>query len=207
MGDKTFLPDEYKYKMKGKTMKKILIAVLLLGGLLVPGFLHAGKGANGKNPKILIAYYSWSGNTKAMAQAIQKVAGGTLFEIRCVKPYPAEFKACIAASRKDIKTGTPIKAFPDVSKYDMIFVGSPNWFGTITPPVRTFLARKELAGKKIFPFFTHGTGGIQNCEKDVKILCKKSTGGKALAFPGKEVKKVAPAVEKWIRKDLKLKTL
>ena len=185
-------------------MKTLFNALLLLGILLLPGFLHAQKAVNTKNPKILIAYYSWSGNTRVMAQTIRKAVGGTLFEIQCVKPYPTEFKACVAASRKDIKTGTSIKAFPDVSKYDIIFVGSPNWFGTVTPPVRTFFARKELAGKKVYPFFTHGTGGLQNCEKDVKLLCKKSIVCKALAFPGKDIKNVAPAVTQWLKKDLKL---
>lgn len=186
-------------------MKKIVSTLMVLGVLLLPGSLQAQSKKAVKSSRILIAYYSWSGNTKFMAQAIQKVTGGTLFEIRCVKPYPREFKACITASRKDIKKGTAIKAFPDLRNYDVIFIGSPNWFGTMAPPVRTFLSAKELAGKTLYPFFTHGTGGMQNCEKDVKALCRRSKVGKALAFPGKDVKKVSPAVEKWIRNALMIR--
>lgn len=185
-------------------MKKLLAAALTFSFLLFPALTWAQKAETVKKSRILIAFYSWGGNTRTIAETIRKTTGGTLFEIQCVKPYPKDFKSCVKVARKDIKTGTPIKAFPDVSKYDVIFVGSPNWFGTMAPPVRTFLARKELAGKTIFPFFTHGSGGMQNCERDVKALCKKQKLFPALALPGKDVKKAAPKVQNWIKKYLKI---
>ena len=91
-------------------MSKIFNTLLVLFLLSFSGVLHAQKVERVKSSGILIAYYSWGGNTKAMAQMIQKISGGTLFEIQCVKPYPKDFKACVAAAKKDIKTGTQMQA-------------------------------------------------------------------------------------------------
>ena len=150
--------------------------------------------------KVLVAYYSWSGNTRYMAKKIQAVTGGTLFEITPKTPYPTDYRKCVAQARKEIKSHfKPELAarVDDIGKYDVIFVGSPNWCGTMAPPVATFLTTHDLKGKTVIPFFTHGRGGMQNCEKDVRKLCTKSVVLKAAAFPGASIRQSDDKIEKW----------
>ena len=128
--------------------------------------LMTGAGCSGQEqPKVsaepsrvLIAYYSWGGNTKYAAAQIQKATGGTLFEIKPVKPYPSEYRECTVQARKEIQEGgRPELAakVEDMGKYDVIFIGSPNWWSTIAPPVASFLASYDLSGKTVIPFVTH----------------------------------------------------
>ena len=93
--------------------------------------------------RVLIAYYSWGGNTKYAAAQIQRATGGTLFEIKPVKPYPSEYRECTVQARKEIQEGVRpelVAKVEDMGKYDVIFIGSPNWWSTIAPPVASFLA-------------------------------------------------------------------
>ena len=158
--------------------------------------------------KILIAYYSWSGNTKSAAEQIQKVTGGTLFRIEPVKAYPTEYRACVDQAKKEINSNfrpdLATKA-KDFDKYDVIFIGSPNWWGTMAPPVATFLTTYQITGKTIVPFFTHGGGGMQHCETDVRKLCKKSTVMPAAAFYGSSVKRSEDEITKWVKSCVNLK--
>lgn len=81
--------------------------------------------------RILIAYYSWGGNTKYAAAQIQKETGGTLFEIKPVKPYPADYRECTVQAKKEIQEGARPELsarVEDLGKYDVVFIGSPNWW-------------------------------------------------------------------------------
>lgn len=126
-------------------------------------------------PKILIAYYTVSGNTKEVAEAIQKDIGGDLYQIETVTVYPSIKKELSAQAKREISAGfkpelkTPL---PDISQYDIIFVGSPCWWGTITPAVSSFIGDNRLAGKTVVPFITHGGGGEQNTLNDFKRQCQ-----------------------------------
>lgn len=127
-----------------------------------------------ENAKILIAYYSWSGHTKEVAEAIQEKTGGTLFRIETAKAYPEEYRATTEQAQKEINDGyrPELKAkVENIAQYDVIFIGSPNWWGTIAPAVSSFLASNDLKGKKIIPFITHGGGGVQNTIKDLTAQC------------------------------------
>lgn len=155
--------------------------------------------------KILVAYYSWSGNTRAAAEQIQKATGGTLFEIKPVKPYSTDHSSCLAEARRDMQTNTRPELSSNVdnmAKYDVIFVGSPNWMGTIAPPVTTFLTTSILKGKTVIPFFTHGGGGVQNCERDFRKLCPDSKLAKAGVFFGGSVSRSGDAIVKWVNESI-----
>ena len=94
--------------------------------------------ATAESAKILVAYYSYSGNTRFAAEEIQKATGGTLFEIVPVKAYSPDYNECVAEAKKEIRAGVKpeLKSVtPDLSKYDVIFVGTPNWWSTMAPPV------------------------------------------------------------------------
>ena len=155
--------------------------------------LMTGAGCSGQEQpkvsvepaKVLVAYYSWGGNTKYAAAQIQKATGGTLFEIKPVKPYPSGYRECTVQAKKEIQEGVrPELAarVEDMGKYDVIFIGSPNWWSTIAPPVASFLASHDLSGKTVIPFVTHGGGGMARCGDEVRKLCPKSTVFKGGAF-------------------------
>ncbi len=151
--------------------------------------------------KVLIAYFSWGGNTKFAAEQIQKATGGTLFEIKPATPYPTDYQACVEQAKKEITDGVKPELadkLESIDAYDVIFVGSPNWWGTIAPPVSTFLTAFDFSGKTVAPFFTHGGGGMQNCEKEVQKLCEKATFLKAGLFTGAGIKASVDKITAWV---------
>lgn len=128
-----------------------------------------------KNEKILIAYYSYSGNTKKVAEKIHETVGGDLFEIKAEGTYPSDYSAMTAQAKKEINDGFRPKlttSVADIEQYDTVFIGSPNWWGTITPQISSFLETYNLSGKKVIPFITHGGGGKQNTVADLTAQCK-----------------------------------
>ena len=121
-------------------------------------------------PKMLVLYYSQTGNTKAVAEEIANKLGADIEEIVMVNPYDNDFQAtierCMQEREQEILPEIqPVKA--DVANYDVIFIGYPVWFGTYAPPVITFLNDADLNGKKIVPFCTFGSGGLESSVKDL----------------------------------------
>lgn len=125
----------------------------------------------------LIAYFSYTGHTKGIAQQIQGMTGGTLFEIRPRQGYSSDYDTTEKQGRKETSEGyRPALAeqAANLDSYDMILLGTPNWFNTVAPPVATFLAENDLAGKKIALFCTNGGGGFGNIINDIRTLSKGS---------------------------------
>ena len=121
-------------------------------------------------PKMLVLYYSQTGNTKAVAEEIANKLGADIEEITMVNPYDPDFQATIDRCKKDQEQGIlpeiqPVKA--DIANYDVIFLGFPVWFGTYAPPVTIFLNSADFSGKKIVPFCTFGSGGLESSVKDL----------------------------------------
>ncbi len=112
--------------------------------------------------KILIVYYSWSGNTRSVAEKIREITGGDIIEIVPALPYPEDYNEVVNQAKKEIREGFRPELetiIGRVDEYSRIFIGSPNWWNTVAPPVASFLAEHDLTGKTIFPFCTHGGGG------------------------------------------------
>ena len=80
-----------------------------------------------QNNKILIAYYSWHGNTRKIAELIRQASGGSLFEIEPVQCYTTDYNALLAQAKNEINTGfrPELKAMPEPDSYSVIFLGSP----------------------------------------------------------------------------------
>lgn len=138
--------------------------------------------------KVLVAYYSYSGNTEAVAKQIAQATGGTLFEITTDHQYPEAYNTMTSQAKKEIQAGFKpgLTSKPENwADYDMVFVGSPNWWGTYAPAVSAFLAAYDFKGKTVVPFFTHGGGGMQNCERNMKKQLAGITFGPAMTFPGR----------------------
>ena len=159
---------------------------------------------NGK--KALVVYFSHSGNTRELANQIQKSVGGDIVEIQAVTPYPGDYDTVVKQAKLEVDSGfkPAIKTKIDnIKSYDVIFVGSPNWWSTIAPPVATFLTENDLSGKTIVPFITHAGSGLGRSVADIKKLCPQSTILEGLAVWGRDVGSSQDKVSDWI-KDLKL---
>ena len=123
--------------------------------------------------KILIAYYSHTGNTKSVAEKIQSLIGGDLFEIKTTQTYPANYNDLINQAQIEKQNNVMPKLVEsiDISDYDKIFIGTPVWWYTFATPIRTFLAENDFSGKTIVPFCTHGGGGASSTYTDIQGLC------------------------------------
>ncbi len=125
----------------------------------------------GTKPRTLVLYYSQTGNTKAVAEEIANRLGADIEEIVAVNPYNPDFQATIQRCLQEREQGVtpeiqPIKA--DLSKYDIVFLGYPVWFGTYAPPVITWLNSVNLTGKKVVPFCTFGSGGLESSVAELR---------------------------------------
>ena len=124
----------------------------------------------GKAPKVLVLYYSQTSNTKAVAEEIATRLKSDIEEITLVEPYDTAFQATIERCKADREKGitpeiNPLKS--NIADYDIIFLGYPIWFGTYAPPIATLLDKVDLSGKKVVPFCTFGSGGLESSGQDL----------------------------------------
>lgn len=113
-----------------------------------------------ENSKILVAYFSWGGTTRRMAQQISDQTGGTLFEIEPVKPYPTEYTPCteVALEERDSDARPAIKnKVENINSYNIVFIGCPVWWHTAPMIINTFIESYDLKGKIIVPFCTYAS--------------------------------------------------
>lgn len=107
--------------------------------------------------KTLVVYYSLEGNTRAVAELIAETQSADLFEIKLKKPYHIATAVALSKLHIDNKTIVELNDFDfDFSAYDRIYLGTPVWWFTFTPPLRAFLNKVSFAGKDVHLFCTHG---------------------------------------------------
>ena len=173
--------------MRTRIISLIVIVMTTLG-------MNVQAQSSSTDKKVLVAYFSRSGNTRAVADHIKSLTGGDMFEIQVAKPYPEEYHACTEVAKKEVE---------NIASYDVIFVGYPNWWGTTPMPILTFLESHDLNGKIVIPFCTHGGGGEQNCFKDFAKHIGKADSKKGFLVSGGQASSSRPQVESWL-KGLKL---
>ena len=172
---------------------------------------------NLKEEKGLIAYYSREGNnyvsgnivnlpignTKVVANMIQEMTGGDVFCINTVKSYPEDYTETTNVAKKEQHDNARPELSSHVENMDsnnVIFLGYPNWYGTMPMPVFTFLEEYDFSGKTIIPFCTHEGSGLGRSEKDIAKLCPKATLLKGLAIHGSGVSAAKKEVTNWLNK-------
>lgn len=149
----------------------------------------AGTGAQNTsaegNGKILIAYFSWGGNTKGVAEEIQRQTGADLFEITMVNPYSSDYNTVLDEAQRDQNAqARPELAthIDNMDEYDIIMIGYPNWWASIPMPVASFLEEYDFSGKTILPFCSHGGGRFGQSLTAIAKLAPNATMGEALSI-------------------------
>lgn len=169
---------------------------------------------------VLIAYFSMKGqtigpgmkivdqdkgNTHMVAEYIQKAVGGDMFEIVPDKTYSTDHMALIEEAKRELNAGTrvPVKAWPDnMSQYDVVFIGFPNWWNSLPMPVVTFLEKLDLSGKKVIPFVTSEGSGWGSTLSEINSIVKNASFGVGLSVQGSRAKASEKKVIDWAKEQV-----
>ena len=153
--------------------------------------------------KILIAYFSHSGNTETIAKKIQRLTGGTLYQIKTVKSYPENYYRTVEIAKEEKRQNARpelISNLDDIYPYEAIFLGYPNWWGTMPMAVFTFLESYDFSGKTIIPFCTHGGSGMGSSKRDIKKLCPNAKVLDGLPICGSSVTRADSDIANWLKR-------
>lgn len=132
--------------------------------------------AGGK--KVLVVYFSHTGNTRTIAGYINETVSSNLVELKTTAAYTDDYDSLLAQVRGEVASAycPPLTAqVEDIASYDVVFIGYPIWVETAAPPIRTFLTTHDLAGKTVVPFCTSGTSSAEASYRLVRSLCPQST--------------------------------
>lgn len=140
------------------------------------------------------------GNTEKVARKIAELTGADLFKIEQVIPYSDNYRTCTDEALEDKKKGArpEITAIPDVSEYDEIYLGYPNYWGTMPMALFTFLESVDLKGKTIHPFCTHEGSGMGVSERDIKAAAPNADVQKGLPLSGSSVDGAECDIKHWL---------
>lgn len=141
------------------------------------------------------------GNTEVAAGMIQKLTGADIFKIEPRQEYSKGYNDCIAEAQEDQRRNArpELKAYPEsIREYDTIYLGYPNYWGTMPMAVFTFLEHFDFSGKKIRPFCTHEGSGMGSSVSDIKRLCPGADVESGLAIQGGSVQKAEDKMKQWL---------
>lgn len=157
-------------------MFKKIIAIALAAVALV-ACTSKQKTEEAAGPKVLVLYYSQTGATKTVAEEIQQQLGADIEAIEVTKPYDGDFNQTIQRCQQEMAEGVlpelkPLKT--DINDYDIIFLGYPVWFGTYAQPIAALVKTLSFEGKKVVPFCTFGSGGLNSSSEALKAALPKA---------------------------------
>lgn len=140
------------------------------------------------------------GNTEVIAEYIKDITGADIFKVEPDTPYSKEYMDCIEEAKVRTKEhNAPIKEkVPDLSDYDVIYIGSPVFWGGMPEELFTALRGLDYTGKLIRPFVTHEGSGLSNIPAQLKEICEGAEMGVAIAIVGGEVRDARDRVENWV---------
>ena len=191
---------------------------LVVAGLLMTMSCSGNTGTKEKkvmekNTKVLIVFFSHAGenyavgnikvgNTKLVADEIQKVTGGDEFEIVAERNYDMPY-ASLTKLAKEEQERNEKPAFKgevkDIDQYSTVFIGGPVWWGTYPQVMFSFFDKYDLNGKTIIPFTTHEGSGLGSVVEDLKKLYPNATFKEAFSIYGHETRNDLSKVSKWMK--------
>lgn len=138
---------------------------------------ETSSGASDKT--VLVAYFSWSGNTEKMASYIAEQTGGDLLEIHPETPYPTDYNECgdVALAERDNDERPAISNPPEsIDEYDIILIGYPIWWHTAPMIIGTFLESYDLTGKAIYPFTQSASMNTEQFDNSIAFVRENADG-------------------------------
>ncbi len=152
---------------------------------------------------ILIIYFSHSGNTRKIAEQIHTRMGGDIIELKTVSPYPRDYDAVVEQAKQEQQNNIRPQIsteIPNLAAYSTVFIGFPNWWGTMPMPFFTLLETYDMGDKTVVPFCTHGGSRLGRAEDDLKRLCPRAKILKGFEVSGSRASGAQDAVDAWLRK-------
>ncbi len=172
-------------------------AALGLGALALPGAMATDFS------KAIIIYYSRSGNTESIARVIAEATGAKMLRIDVKEPYAEAYSDMTDIARDEVrrKARRELKTeIPDLSGYEVVYLGSPYWWGSLSVPMSTFLMDHNLAGKTVYPFITSGSSSPSGALSRIRELCPAATMGEHFYVPGSDARDAGADIRAWLRK-------
>lgn len=149
----------------------------------------------------LVAYFSWSGNTRGMAELIAQETGGDLFEIATVNPYTDDYNELLDIAQQEQSEDARPELNEQVENwdsYDTVFVGYPNWWSDAPMAVYTFLESYDFTGKTLIPFNTSASGGFGRSLRGIEESAPGATLLEGLALTESELGEEQARITSWL---------
>jgi flavodoxin len=152
--------------------------------------------------RILVAYFSRSGNTRVVAGLIHRALKTDLFEIRPASAYPEDYLETVEQARQERDRGDePALAakVANIAEYDTLYLGFPIWGETAPPIIRSFLRAHDLSGKFVIPFVTHGGYGLGNSQSVLASDAPKARLQIGFSMQADQERQTMDRVNNWLR--------
>lgn len=156
--------------------------------------------------RTVVVYFSWSGITRAAAQAMAQRIGADSYELVPVKPYPSSYDdtTYIAGGEVAAEARPEIEGeLPDLSAYETVVLAMPLWWSAAPRIIFTFIEAVDLVGKKVLTFVTYGTLGMSGIDKAIRKALPGADVVDGLAVPGKQASTTTTReeIDSWLTKN------
>lgn len=202
MPEKTIVAVETDFSRKNMSRRRVLKAFAAIFSGIAASAIAKNSWSAQEESKMLIIYFSHSGNTRLVAREIQTFTNAQMVEIKPVKPFPTNNDALVNLAEKEAAENFRPEftaAMPkDLQEYDVIFLGFPIWAYTMPMIVHSFLDKYHFPGKKIAPFSTHEGSGLANAPEQIRNLCPDATILQGLAIRGSKAANSSAQVKNWL---------
>jgi flavodoxin len=159
------------------------------------------RAAPSRGSKVLVAYFTRTGNTRVIAHQIRRALSADLFEIESGNPYPEDYEETVSQAVRERDSGyrPPLKAsVPDIGSYEAVFLGFPIWGETAPPVIRSFLSQHALSGKTLVPFITHGGYGQGRSMNVVREHAPRASVLNPFVLEADQERRTLTQVSRWL---------
>jgi len=197
-----------------RTLWLSLVALAMVGSVgLYALYARAEqtKTEENMNKKSIILYFSRAdenygvgyvdkGNTEYIAEFIQQATGADMYRADPAVPYAKDYDTCVkeAQTRQSTHQAPVARPAPDIASYDVVYIGSPVYWGVMPEELKTALTGLDFTGKTVYVFTTHEGSGLGSVPEQVKEICAGATFGKPLAVYGHQAAQAQKTVEAWL---------
>ncbi len=185
------------------TSAALAVAALGCGAVPVPQILQSAEAASANTRRIAVVYFTKSGNTQSLAEAVRAMTGADLYRVETIEPYPDSYGSATEVVKDELERGIirPIKPFAvNLALYDVIVLATPTWWHHVAMPLQTWIKSVDLSGKQILTANTHGGGGLMETRKDFETLLAGKNLGTHLTVYG-SVRPQDNRVRSWLKEN------